>query len=311
VGALKGDSADPNEPAVLAIHSGAGYGVAAQSTSSAGARGTSASGRGVEGVSTSGEGVVGVTTSGGAAVWGQSDGVGAGVLGVSKLGEGVRGVSQVAEHGGVVGINNSGGHAGYFQGPVQVDGNLNVSNGFLTVGTAGTRVIFPCQVEAFSVKVNEHLLANNATVEGHLSVRGIDVPQGADVAEQFGVVGELTVEPGCVVVLAGDDNVRVSEEPYDRRVAGVVSGAGGYRAALVLDRSGADRRPLALTGKVWCKVDADCAPVEVGDLLTTSSTPGHAMRATDPARAFGAVIGKALGRLQSGCGLVPVLVALQ
>jgi hypothetical protein len=46
-------------------------------------------------------------------------------------------------------------------------------------------------------------------------------------------------------------------------------------------------------------------------MLTTSSTPGHAMRATDPGRAFGAVIGKALGSLPSGRGLVPVLVALQ
>ena len=45
-------------------------------------------------------------------------------------------------------------------------------------------------------------------------------------------------------------------------------------------------RPLS--GKVWRKVDADFSPVAVGDMLTTSSTPGHAMRANDPARAFGA-----------------------
>ena len=62
----------------------------------------------------------------------------------------------------------------------------------------------------------------------------------------------------------------------------------------------ANRCPLALSGKVWCKVDADWAPIEVGDMLTTSPTPGHAMRATDPARAFGAVIGKALGSLSVG-----------
>jgi hypothetical protein len=61
---------------------------------------------------------------------------------------------------------------------------------------------------------------------------------------------------------------------------------------------------------VWCKVDADCGPVEVGDMLTTSPTPGHAMRAVDPVRAFGAVVGKALGSLQSGRGLIPILVTL-
>jgi hypothetical protein len=58
-------------------------------------------------------------------------------------------------------------------------------------------------------------------------------------------------------------------------------------------------------------VDASLVPVSVGDLLTTSGTPGHAMKAGDAARAFGAVIGKALRPLSSGRGLVPILVALQ
>jgi hypothetical protein len=49
----------------------------------------------------------------------------------------------------------------------------------------------------------------------------------------------------------------------------------------------------------------------VGDLLTTSPTPGHAMKATDPLRAFGAVLGKALLPLRSGQGLIPVLIAMQ
>ena len=65
-----------------------------------------------------------------------------------------------------------------------------------------------------------------------------------------------------------------------------------------------------MIGKVFCKVDADAAPVDIGDLLTTSNTPGHAMKATDRERAFGAVIGKALAPLVSGRGLIPVLVAL-
>src|SRR6185369_2845887 len=134
---------------------------------------------------------------------------------------------------------------------------------------------------------------------------------GADLAEQFGMIGPVA-EPGSVVVLVGNDQVCVSEEPYDRRVGGIVSGAGNYRPGIVLDRQpDANRCALALSGKVWCKVDADFSPVEVGDMLTTSSTPGHAMRASDPARAFGAVIGKALGSLKSGRALVPVLVALQ
>jgi hypothetical protein len=62
---------------------------------------------------------------------------------------------------------------------------------------------------------------------------------------------------------------------------------------------------------VWCKVDAEPGPIAFGDLLTSSATPGHAMRAAEPGRAFGAVIGKALGACASGRGLIPVLVALQ
>ena len=64
-------------------------------------------------------------------------------------------------------------------------------------------------------------------------------------------------------------------------------------------------------GKVYCKVDAEPSPLEVGDLLTTSTTPGHAMKADDPTRAFGAIIGKALLPLKSGRGLIPILIALQ
>jgi hypothetical protein len=64
-------------------------------------------------------------------------------------------------------------------------------------------------------------------------------------------------------------------------------------------------------GKVFCKVDASYAPIVVGDLLTTSPTGGYAMKAVDPLRAFGTVIGKALRPLQKGRGLIPILVALQ
>ena len=68
---------------------------------------------------------------------------------------------------------------------------------------------------------------------------------------------------------------------------------------------------VALLGKVFCNVDASYGSIEVGDLLTTSDTPGHAMKASDASRAFGTVIGKALRPLRHGKALVPILVALQ
>jgi hypothetical protein len=64
-------------------------------------------------------------------------------------------------------------------------------------------------------------------------------------------------------------------------------------------------------GKVFCLVDATRMPVRVGDLLTSGEKEGHAMRAVDAKRAFGAVLGKALAPLKSKCALTPILVTLQ
>ena len=198
-----------------------------------------------------------------------------GVFGESKSTTGGHGVMGLAKGSGngVHGKTEGGGFAGFFEGKVAVTADLNV--------------------------------------DGSVHVLGDVQLVGADLAEEFAVVGGVPIEAGHVVVLAGDDMVELSQKPYDRAVAGVVSGAGGYRPALVLDKRGTgDRRALALSGKVWCMVDADSDPVHPGDLLTTSSTPGHAMRASDQRRGFGAIIGKALGSLTSGRALLPVLVAL-
>jgi hypothetical protein len=137
--------------------------------------------------------------------------------------------------------------------------------------------------------------------------------QGADCAEQFEVADAQTIEPGTVLVIDEDSRLRPCALPYDKKVAGVVSGANGYSPGIVMDDSLAPekRAPVALNGKVYCKVDAGFSAIEVGDLLTTSPVEGHAMKATDQSRAFGAVIGKALGSLDTGCGLIPVLVSLQ
>jgi hypothetical protein len=120
------------------------------------------------------------------------------------------------------------------------------------------------------------------------------------------------IEPGTVMVINDEGSLQASHDAYDRRVAGVVSGAGDFKAAIMLgQKQQGNRVPIALLGKVYCKVDARYAPVQVGDLLTSSPTPGHAMKAHDPLRAFGSVIGKALRPLQAGQELVPILIALQ
>ena len=136
---------------------------------------------------------------------------------------------------------------------------------------------------------------------------------GADCAEQFDVAEAEHIEPGSVLIVDDDGKLRPCERGYDKRVVGVVSGAYGLNAGIVLgyQPTGSRRSPIALTGRVYCKVDARYGAIEPGDLLTTSPSPGHAMRAEDRTQAFGAVIGKALAGLARGTGLVPIVVSLQ
>jgi hypothetical protein len=270
---------------------------------------TTTSGAGVWGENASGDGVVGTgyhgvhgmtTANGGAGVWGDdtsSDSTGAGVSGTSKNGsgvsgsstsyDGVHGVSQSSEHAGVSGSNTAGGYgvwasgktAGYFAGDVTITGDITAVNA----------------VSANTVSAQDVVL------------------NGADCAEEFDVRATAGIEPGSVVVFGPGGTLGVSDQPYDKKVAGVISGAGSYRPGMILDRraSNVPRAPVALFGKVYCKVDAAYGSIEVGDLLTSSPTAGCAMKAADSARAFGSVIGKALAPQCEGRGLIPIFVALQ
>jgi hypothetical protein len=195
-------------------------------------------------------------------------------------------------------------------------GNVNgsIPSGFIDVraGTPTDGLIF--RVDTFLGGTERMRITASGSVEvaGSLNVGGDITMSASDFAEDFHIVGDA-VEPGTVMVLDENGALRESNTAYDRRVAGVISGAGDLRPGLILDRhrSSPSRLPLALVGKVYCKADASYGPIEVGDLLTTSPTPGHAMKANDPLKAFGAVIGKALRPLESGDALIPILVALQ
>ncbi len=136
---------------------------------------------------------------------------------------------------------------------------------------------------------------------------------GADCAEEFSVLPDEEIEPGSVLVMQNESYLTACDKAYDTRVAGVVSGAGDFKPGLILDKKASKdlRVPVALMGKVFCLVDAKHTPIKVGDLLTTSPVPGYAMKASNPSRAFGAVIGKALREHSKGQGLIPILVGLQ
>jgi hypothetical protein len=136
---------------------------------------------------------------------------------------------------------------------------------------------------------------------------------GADVAEKFPI--REGVEPGMVVAIDPDrpGELCVARGEYNRRVAGVVSGAGNLPAGAILGNlpGQEDALPVALTGRVWVKCDTSAGPIQPGDMLTTSGRPGVAMKAADLHRATGATIGKAMTALNDGSGLVLTLVSLQ
>lgn len=155
------------------------------------------------------------------------------------------------------------------------------------------------------------------TVPGTTTTQVLTITGGADIAEPFNIhAAEGTaIVPGMVVSIdpARTGELRVSDGAYDRTVAGIISGANGVNPGLTLTQAGtvADgKHPVALTGRVWVLADATHGPITAGNLLTTSDTPGHAMKAGDTARSAGATIGKAMSSLESGKGYVLVLVNL-
>jgi hypothetical protein len=278
-------------------------------------------GAGVYGESNQNEGVRGVSHSVHGGVVGSNDGAGVGVYGESNQNEGVRGISHSA-HGGVVGTNDGTG-AGVWGQSNQNEGVHGETNSETFAAVAGI-MLNPSGTGA-GVYGESRGRGPAGFFQGDVHATGkIDCPKGtvncfdmtvsnADCAEEFEILALEQIEPGTVMVINEDDSLRESRSSYDKRVAGVISGAGDLKPGITLNKqqSLGIRMPIALIGKVYCKVDAQYSAIALGDPLTTSPTPGHAMKATDHSRAFGAVIGKALRPLPSGQGLIPVLVALQ
>ncbi|MEX2693374.1 hypothetical protein [Rhizobium mongolense] len=271
-------------------------------------------GAGVVGYSKNRQGVVGITDGTGfAGVYGKgkSEGVigsaengfgvcgyGTGPNGIGVFGQGGENMAAIvgntlsASQPGILGQNNGTGPG--------VEGHSKNEAGVRGVSTQGTGIVGIGG--AFAAQ-----FVGTVQVQGNITVSGDVVLSGADYAEALSTK-DLAIGAGCVVVIGPGGDIHLCDRDYDSSVAGIVSGAGGVKPAIVLDRheGSAD---VALIGKVWCRADADAAPIRPGDLLTTSSTIGHCRRVTEPGRAFGAIIGKALTPLPSGKGLVRVLVS--
>lgn len=139
---------------------------------------------------------------------------------------------------------------------------------------------------------------------------------GADYAESVNVTGDRTkYEPGDLLVADPDAPGKFlkSNEPYSTMVSGIYSTKPGFvgRKEPETPETAKVEVPMAMVGRVPTKVSAENGAIKVGDLLVTSSIMGYAMKGTDRSRMLGAVVGKALGTLDSGTGVIEVLVTLQ
>ena len=223
---------------------------------------------------------------------------------------------------GFVGYDGTGwsGSQAYFQ--ARADGNWSATS-------RPTNMVF-ATTPAGSATAQKRMFINNAgnvgigtispayklDVVGTARVDVLTITGGSDVAEPFDVKETDAVKAGMVMIIDAKNpgKLKVSEKAYDRCVAGIISGAGGVKPGMLMGQLGAiadGEYPVALSGRVYCWADASCGEIQPGNLLTTSDTRGHAMRVTNYTRAQGAVLGKAMSALESGRGLVLVLVTLQ
>jgi len=137
----------------------------------------------------------------------------------------------------------------------------------------------------------------------------------ADMAERINT--SEWVEPGNVVEIDPEHPgfFRKSSSPYSTKVAGIISTSPGVILGNSFNEATddwEDNRPvLAIAGRVPLQVTTENGPIRIGDLLVSSSIPGYAMRCSDPQKAMGTVVGKAMEPLEEGIGVIVVQAMLR
>ena len=318
-----------------------GHGAVGSSTDNHGVSGYSENKAGVYGSSTDSHGVYGrsVNREGGffvsvneRGVYGKSEGNRSGVLGESIGGTGVHGSSTNGNgvsgfsqntYGGYFSSNNYRGlyvkgaptwYDAYFDGSVGIrvsataranylysGGNIHAV-GDITAGGSklGYVVDLALNDGRESLELGDVVVVTGAAdpVLGSIPVPRVQKASGANSTGVIGVVDRRFVIPSNVEGIQESEG----ESPghFVDPAVSVAEGGGVARGEYV--------GVVTLGSFKAIKVDASYGAIQPGDLLVSSDTPGHAMKATDPQ--VGTVIGKALGSLDSGTGVIPVLVTL-
>jgi hypothetical protein len=255
----------------------------------------------------------------GIGVWGSHDGSGYGVYGTSVGGSAGFFVTSQGSAPALYARTDGTGNAGYFGG-----GDISIYDASSTEtielspaeGSTGGQITLRKADGTTSIEIDAEYGIGG---DGRITTEELEITGGSDLSEKFEIQSVGAAEnpsPGMIVCIAPErpGELIVSSKAYDPAVAGVISGAGGVKPGVLMGQQGTmsdGQYAVALTGRVYCWADAAYGMIRPGDRLTTSATPGHAMKVTDNARAIGAVIGKAMTPLMEGRGLVLVLVQPQ
>jgi hypothetical protein len=180
-----------------------------------------------------------------------------------------------------------------------IKGDLHLTGDLVVKGLDGTdRVV---------VDVRDHrrtTMTGDFHLTGDLVAKGIvNSPAGTELAQRY--AADAGYPPGTVVIFGGGQEITASTTAQDSRVAGIVSTVPAF---MMGDKAGTDQSHpyVALKGRVPCRV---AGPVAKGDLLTTSTVPGAAQRAT--VHQTGTILGKALQDLAAGeVRIIEVFAAL-
>src|SRR5262249_55982488 len=146
----------------------------------------------------------------------------------------------------------------------------------------------------FAIRGDGSVGIGTDTPQAQLDVVGMTQTQclkilgGCDVAEPF-QMSDREIAKGSLVIIDDEreGQLKLARDEYDTRVAGIISGANGISPGISLSQAGVIEggQNVALTGRVYALADATHGPIKPGDLLTSSSIPGHVMKVTDHARA--------------------------
>jgi len=274
-----------------------------------------------------GKGVYGESSGGfGVGVYGETSGsIGKGVYGIalgsSGFGVGVWGSAEGTTSAGVRGsATGSSGFGVYAEatgasgmgvyGEASNEGDFkNYGGYFIANGTSGVGIYADGGSDGYAAVFHGNVLIKSESTGASV----VEFGEGLDYAEGFDISEEIKVARGSVLIIDADNpgRLKLSDSPYDTKVAGIVAGGKGMGSGVRLGAGQFDY-DVALAGRVYCNVDTTYGEVTPGDLLTTSSTPGYAMVVKDQNKSQGAILGKAMESLpQDKKDQILVLVTLQ